>query len=84
MLRTFHIQNLTQQGVEVKQLNVSEFLNGKKVIIGIADGDRYAEMELNHQQFQELCDLRYTVDLTDVEVEPQEQIEVTQLSVLAA
>jgi len=71
MLRTYHINNPTQQGTEANQLNVSECVNGKKVIIGIADGERYAEMVLNYQQFEDLCSLRYTLELSEDEPEQQ-------------
>jgi len=84
MLRTFHIQNPIKQGADVSQLNISECSNGEKVIIGIADGERYAEIALNQQQFHELCDLRYTLDLTGVEPENQQQVETDQLKLRAA
>jgi len=84
MLRTFHLNNPNQQGAEVNQLNVSECLNGKKVIIGIADGEKYAEIDLNYQQFEELCSLRYTLELSEDEPEQQQLIEPDQLKLRAA
>ncbi len=81
MLRTFHItgSNKTQtQGAEGKQLNVSECDNGKKVILGIDTGEQYIQIKLNYQQYHELCDLQYTLDLSEDEPEQQEQVESNQ------
>jgi len=83
MLRTFHIagsnKNETQQGAERTQLNLSECNNGKKVILGLDTGDQYAEIALNHQQFHELCDLRYELALSEEKTEEQDLVESNQL-----
>jgi len=89
MLRTFHIagsnNNATHQGTEDGQLNISECHNGKKVIIGIDTGDKYAQIALNYQQFEDLCGLRYTLELSEDEPEQQQQlIETEQLKLRAA
>jgi len=88
MLRTFHVTNsnnnpthsteaIKQQQADHRQLNVSECHNGSQVIIGIDTGEHYAQIALNYQQFQQLCDLRYTIELT-------EQEESTQATLRAA
>jgi len=78
MLRTFHITHPTSNEAQ-GQLNVSECLNGRNVILGIAQDDRYAEIALTYHELQELCDLRYTLNITEIEPEQQEIIEETQL-----
>ena len=93
MLRTFHIKNgnkhVTQhhaEGGDGKQLNVSECNNGKKVILGIDTGEQYVQIELNYQQYHELCDLQYSLDLSEDEPEesPQQLIESDQHRLKAA
>ncbi len=51
MLSTFHItnsnNNTTDTSTHKAQLNVSECLNGKKVILGTDAGEKYAEIIKN-------------------------------------
>jgi len=95
MLRTFHItsgntmrtqsaQENTEQLTDNQQLNVSECNNGRKVLLGIDSGNNYAEIALNYQQFSELCDLRYTLDLSADEPEQQVSVESNQLALKVA
>jgi len=83
MLRTFHItgsnNKATHQGAEDAQLNISECNNGEKVMIGIDTGEQYTQIALNYQQFEELCGLRCTLELSELKPEEQDTVESKQL-----
>jgi len=68
MRRTFHIDSSNNQS---STLNIAECNNNKQVILSINEGDKTAEIVLNYEAFEDLCGLKYSLDLVEAEQEPE-------------
>ena len=76
MLRTFHINSAINQN---STLNISECNNNKEVTLSIKDGEQTAEIVLDYEAFEDLCGLKYSLDLveSDKETIEAESAEIT-------
>jgi len=73
MLKTYHI-NGTHNASE--RLNIAECDHNEHVILSIEQGEQRLAMTLNYQQYQDLCSLRYSLDLVEVEIPTPESKEL--------
>jgi len=80
MLRTFHINSSNNQR---SQLNIAECSNNKLITLSINQGEQTAEIALDYNAFEDLCGLRYSLDLIESEQEVV-TTESTELTLRAA
>ena len=80
MLRTFHIDSSNN---EPSRLNIAECNNNHHVTLSINQGDKTAEIVLDYDAFEDLCGLRYSLDLVETDKETVEP-ESNELALRAA
>jgi len=76
MLRTFHINSANKQN---SILNISECTHKTQVTLSIHQGEQTAEIVLDYKAFEDLCGLKYSLDLveSDKETIEAESAEIT-------
>jgi len=62
MRRTFHINSFNN---ESNMLNIAECINNTLIKLSINNGDQTAEIVLDYNAFEDLCGLRYSLDLVE-------------------
>jgi len=67
MRRTFHIDSSAN---ETSKLNIAECHNNTHVVLSINNNDQTAEIVLDLNAFEELCGLKYSLDLVESEQNP--------------
>jgi len=78
MLRTFHLDTSNEHS---SRLNVAECSNNHYIVLSITDGEQSTAITLDYDQFNDLCGLRYSLDLVEQEAD---EIESTALALCAA
>ena len=76
MLKTFHIDSLNNQN---SQLNIAECNDNTQIILSINAGEQTAEIVLDYDAFDDLCGLKYTLDLVESE-QKSTQSESTEIT----
>jgi len=64
MRRTFHIDSSSN---ETSRLNIAECHNNTHVVLSINNNDQTAEIVLDLNAFEDLCALKYSLDLVEAE-----------------
>ncbi|MCF6251216.1 MAG: hypothetical protein L3J75_08110 [Methylococcaceae bacterium] len=71
MLRTYHISSSNNQ---TNTLNIAERHDNTQVTLSINEGEQTAKIVLDYEAFENLCGLKYSLDLVEAEqntVEPE-------------